>query len=130
MPRILYRRRQFLASAVLGLWVFAVFGDIANACTWDGVAAVPHQPTMAVHAVGDAMDDGIALGSEEPCSNDIPLVGVLQLVQDMPTGQPLVVATHHDLGLLPISASSFRLARTAHPSSGVPFSLRIVRLTL
>ncbi len=76
------------------------------------------------------MEDGMATGCEEFCSNDVPLVGVLQLVQDPPAGQPLVVATHHDLGFLPISAPLLRLARTAHPSSGVPFSLRIVRLTL
>jgi hypothetical protein len=130
MTRILHRHRRFLASAVLGLWAFAVFVGIANACTWDGVAAVPHQPTTAVHAGGDPMEDGMAPGCEEFCSNDVPLVGVLQMVKDPPAGQPLLVATHHELGFLPISAPLLRLARTAHPSAGVPFSLRIVRLTL
>lgn len=130
MSRILHRHRQFLASAVLGLWAFAVFVGIANACTWDSVAGVPHQPTMPVHAGGDSIDDGMAPGCEKFCSNDLPLLGVLQLLQDMTAGQPLVVATHHKLGVLPISAPLLRLARTAHPSSGVPFSLRIVRLTL
>jgi hypothetical protein len=129
MSRILRRYRQFLASAALGLWAFAVFVGIANACTWDGAAAVPHQPTAA-HATGDATDDGMASDCEEVCSNDLPLLGVLQLVQDTPAGQPLVVATHHKLGVLPTSAPALRLARTAHPSPGVPFSLRIVRLTL
>jgi len=126
---MLHRHRQFLASAVLGLWVFAVFVGIANACTWDGAAAVPHQST-AVHAVGHATDDGMALGCEEFCSHDLPLLGVLRLVQDTPAGQPLVVATHHKLGVLPISAPLLRFARSAHPSPGVPLSLHIVRLTL
>ena len=130
MSRILHRHRQFLASVVLGLWGFAVFVGIANACTWDGAVAVPHHPILAAHAVGDAMDDGFAPGCEEFCSNDAPLVGVLQQVQDTPAGQPLVVATHHKLGVLPISAPLLRLARTAHPAPGVPFSLRTVRLTL
>jgi len=76
------------------------------------------------------MEDGMAPGCEEFCSNDVPLVGVLQMLQDPPAGQPLVVATRHDLGFLPISAPLLRLARTAHPSAGVPLSLRIVRLTL
>ena len=129
MSRILHRHRQFVASAVLGLWAFAVFVGIANACMWDGAAAVPHQPT-AVHAVGDATDDGIPPGCDEFCINDVPLLSVLKLVQDQPAGQPLVVAIHHDAGFLPISASVRRLAWTAHPSPGVPFSLRIVRLTL
>jgi len=110
--------------------MFALFVGIANACTWDGVTAGPHQPTVAGHAAGGAMDHDTAPACEEFCSSDLPLLGVLQLVQDTPAGQPLVVATHHDLGFLPISAPVHRLARTAHPSPGVPFSLRIVRLTL
>ena len=110
--------------------MFALFVGIANACTWDGVTACPHQPTVAGHAAGDAMDHDTGSGCEELCSNDLPLLGVLQSVQDTPAGQPLVVATHHHLGFLPISAPVHRLARTTHPSPGVPFSLRIVRLTL
>ena len=130
MSRLLRRHRKFLTSGVLGLWLFALFVGIASACGWDGVTAVPHQPTVAAHAVGDAIDHDTAPACEEFCSNDVPLLGVLQLVQDTPTGQPLVIATHPDLGFLPISAPIHRLARTAHPSPGVPFSLRIVRLTL
>lgn len=76
------------------------------------------------------MDDDRVPACEEFCGNTLALLGVLQLVQDQPAGQPLVIATHHDLGFLPISAPVLRLARTAHPSPGVPFSLRIVRLTL
>jgi hypothetical protein len=132
MPHLLHRHRKFLASTVLGLWMFALFVGIANACSWDGVTAAPHQPTVAAHAVDDddAMDHGMAADCDEFCSNDVPLLSVLQLVQEQPAGQPLVVATHHDLGFLPISAPVLRLARTAHPFPGVPFSLRIVRLTL
>jgi hypothetical protein len=91
---------------------------------------VPHQPTVTAHPVDDAMDHGMAPGCEQFCNHNLPLLSVLQLVQEQPAGQPLVVATHHYLGFLPISAPVLRLARTAHPSPGVPFSLRIVRLTL
>jgi len=130
MGRLLHRHRKLLTSTVLGLWVFALFVGIGNACSWDGVTAVPHQPTMAAHTGDAAMDHGLAADCDEFCSNDVPLLGVLQLVQEQPAGQPLVVATHHDLGFVPISAPGLRLARTAHSSPGVPFSLRIVRLTL
>ena len=130
MSRLLHRHRKFLASTVLGLWAFALFIGIANACSWDGVTAVPHQPTMAIHAIGDAMDHDMAPGCEEFCSNDLPLFSVLQLVQEQPAQQPLVVATHHDLGFLPISAPVLRFELTAHPPPGAPFSLRTVRLTL
>ena len=134
MSRLLHRYRKSLASAVLGLWSFALLIGIANACSWDGVATVPHPPTTAAHATvhpsSDATDDDTALGCEEFCSNDVPLLGVLQLVQEPPAGLALLVATHHDFGFLPISAPELRLARGAHPPPGVPFSLRIVRLTL
>lgn len=130
MASLLHRHRRLLTSTILGVWMFALFVGIANACSWDGVTAVPHQPTVAAHAVDDVIDHGMAVDCDEFCSNDIPLLSVLQRVQEQPAGHPLVVATHHDLGVLPISAPGLRLARTAHPAPGVPFSLRIVRLTL
>jgi hypothetical protein len=85
---------------------------------------------VAAHAVEDATEHGLASGGDEFCSNDVPLLAVLQLIQDTPAAQQLVVAADHDFGFLSISASAFRLARTARPSPGVSFSLRIVRLTL
>ena len=130
MPRLLLRHRNILTSSVLGVWMFALFVGIANACSWDVVTVVPHQPTTAVRAAGDAMGHGMASGCDKFCSNDVPVLSVLQLVQEQPAGQPLVIATHHDLGFLPNSAPVLRLAQTSHSSPGVPFSLRIVRLTL
>jgi hypothetical protein len=130
MPRLLHRHRKCLSSTVLGMWVFALFVGIANACSWDGVTAMPHQPTAAVHADGETIEHEMAPGCEDFCSNDLPLFSVLKLVQDQPAGQPLVLATRHDLGLRPIFAPNLRLARNAHPPPGVPFSLRFVRLTL
>jgi hypothetical protein len=116
------------------LWTFALFIGIANACSWDGVSTVAHLPTTAAHATEhatrDAADEGTAPACEEFCSNDVPLLGVLQLVQEPPAGLALLVATHHDVGCLPISAPALRPARGAHPPPGVPFALRIVRLTL
>jgi hypothetical protein len=120
MSRLLHRYRKSLASAVLGLWAFALFVGIANACSWDGVATVPHPPTTAAHAAAHATRD----------ATNVPLQGVLQQVQEPPAGLALLVATHHDFGFLPISAPGLRLARGAHPPQGVPFFLRIVRLTL
>jgi hypothetical protein len=130
MSRLLKRNRKFLSASVLGLWVFALFVGIANACSWDGVTAVRHQLPVAAHAMVDATDHDAAPGCDEFCSNDIPLLSVLQLAQGPVAGQPLAVATHYDLGIQPASAPAFRLAWTARPSPGVPFSLRIVRLTL
>jgi hypothetical protein len=130
MPRLLHRHCKLLTSTVMGLWVFALFVGIANACSWDGVSAVPHQPTVAAHAGDVAMDHGMAADCDEFCSNDVPLLGVLQLVQEQPAGQSLVVATHHRLGVVPSAALVLRLARTTHPPPGVSFSSHIVRLTL
>ena len=130
MPRLLHRHRKFLSSSVLGMWVFALFVGIANACSWDGMTAVPHQSTAAIHADSETMDHDMAPGCEKFCSNDLPLFSVLRLVQDQPAGQPLVLATRHDLGSRPISAPNLRLARNAHPPPGAPYFLRFVRLTL
>ena len=130
MFQLLRRHRKYLTSAILGLWVFALFVGIANACSWDGVTAVPHHSNVAEHPIDDVADHDMAPGCYEFCSNDVPMLSVLQLVQDQPAGQPLALATYHHLGVLPISASVLRLTRAAHPPPGVPFSLRTVRLTL
>ena len=111
------------------MWMFALFVGIANACSWDGVTAVPHQPTAAIHADGETMDHDMGPGCESFCSNDLPLLSVLQPVQDQPAGQPLGLPTSHDIGSRPISALTLRWARNAH-RPGVPYSLRFVRLTL
>ena len=89
-----------------------------------------HPPTVNAHAVDRADDHDQAPGCVEFCSNDVPLVGALKLVQDQPAGQPLVVLSHYYLGALPIFAPAPCLARKVHPPPGVPFSLRTVRLTL
>ena len=133
MSGLLRRHRKFLSATALGLWMFALFVGFANACSWDGVTAVNHQPPMATAAhaaVEDAGGHDAAPGCDEFCSNDIPLLSVLRLAQGPLAGQPLVVAAHYDLGIQPASAPAFRLAWTARPSPGASFFLRIVRLTL
>ena len=97
--------------------MFALFVGIANACCWDGVTAVPHQPTVAAHAVDDAMDHGMASDCEECCSNDVPLLSVLKLVQEQPAGQPLVIATHYDLGFLWFVMNMFSIRMFSFVSS-------------
>src|SRR5664279_2903233 len=130
MPGLLLRKRKLFTSFILGLWLFALFVGIANACSWDGVTSVSHHPMAAAHPVDDAVDHDQAPGCDDFCNNDIPVLGVLKLVQDQPAGQPLVLASHYDLGVLSISAPVLRLARDARPPPGAPFSLRTVRLTL
>lgn len=122
--------RKILASSAVVIWAFGVFAGIANACSLDGLPATPHHPVTAVHAGDDAVDSGGAPDCDEHFGASLPLPGLVQRTQEQPVGEPLVVATHHQPGFLPISAPVLRAARTAHPSTGVPFSLRIVRLTL
>jgi hypothetical protein len=94
MSRPLHRHRKFITSSILGLWIFALFVGIANACSWDGVTAAPHHATVAAHAIEDIADQDLAPGCDEFCSNDVPMLSVLKLVHDQPAGQPLVLATH------------------------------------
>jgi hypothetical protein len=130
MIRLLHRKRGLLASATLGLWLFALFVGIANACSWEGATGVPHHPALVAHAVADVADHHSAPGCEEFCRNDVPLQSVLKRVQDPPEGQQIVLATRHDPGFLPTSAPVFRIARTALPAPGAPSSLRLVRFRL
>jgi hypothetical protein len=129
MLHLLRHRRKGLASAALGLWLFALFLGIAHACSWDGVTTVTHIANLPVHA-GDGMADKSAPDCEDTPSNDLPLPSVHQLAQDPSGGIALPVATHSDLRLLPSSALLSGSACIAHPPPGVPFSHRIVRLTL
>jgi hypothetical protein len=124
MVSSLRRRRKALSSVILGVWTFALFVGIANACGWDGVTTVPHHP-VAAHSV-----DGMPPGCEQFCNDNLPLVGKLQSLQDGSAGQPLVFAAHYYVGFAPMPAPVLRTALAAHPPPGVPLSLRFVRLTL
>ena len=129
MPQLLCRHRKGLASAALGLWLLALFLGIAHACSWDGVTTVTHTPPPEAHVGGSVAGDS-APDCEDSASNDLPLPSVFQLVQDPPAEVALIVATQHDLRLLPNSAPLAGLSGRAHPPPGVPFSHRVVRLTL
>lgn len=130
MPRLLHRHREFLASSVLAMWMFSLFVGVANACSRDGVTAGRHLSTAAIHADSATVDHAMATACEDVGSTDLPVFNVLQLVQDQPAGQPLVLATRHDRGSRRIPALNLRHARNAHPQPGVPYSLRFVRLAL
>ncbi len=132
MSRLLRRHGKVLASTVAGFWAFAVFAGIATACIRDVATSIPPAPVTAVHAAGGALDHGTAPDCGEHFGNQGPLPAPVRPAQEQeqPAGQPLADATHHDPGYPPLSAPALRSARTAHPSPGVPFSLRIVRLAL
>lgn len=129
MPQLLRRHRKGLATAALGLWLFALFLGIAHACSWDGVTTVPHTPALEAH-VGGGMADDTAPDCEDSASNDLPLPSGLALVQDAPAEITLIAAREHDLRLLPNSARLASVSGRDHPPPGVPFSHRLVRLTL
>jgi len=129
MPHLMRRHRKGLVTASLGMWLFALFLGIAHACSWDGVTTVTHTPPLEAHMGGGAADTTVP-DCEDSASNDLPLPNVVQLVQDPPAEVALIVATQHDLRLLPNFAPLAGLSGRAHPPPGVPFSNRIVRLTL
>jgi hypothetical protein len=129
MSQLLRHHRKGLASAALGLWLFALFLGIAHACSWDGVTTVTHTPAPEAHVGGGVADDR-APNCEDSASNDLPLPSGFQLVQDPPAEVAMIVATQHDLRLLPNSAPLAGVSGREHPPPGVPFFHRIVRLTL
>ena len=129
MPQLLRRHRRGLASAALGLWLFALFVGIAHACSWDGVTTVTHTPALEPH-VGGGVADSTAPDCEDSASSDLPLPSGLQLVQDAPAEVTLIVARQQDLRVLANSARLASVSGREHPPPGVPFSHRLVRLTI
>jgi hypothetical protein len=121
------RHRKTITSLILGTWLFAVFVGVANAC-------IP-QPFEASQNVGMAMgsapdgDDDISANCLQFCSVDTPLFSKLQLIQDQPAGQSLLVASVGN-PLLPAPAPAVPVVYLAHPPPDVPILLRSLRLAL
>ena len=124
----LRRRRRALASLFLGAWLFALFVGVANACLPGGAADMSPTAAMAMGAGhGDGEDQ--APGCLQFCYDDAPLFSKLQLVQDQPAGQPLLVASGSAMRSR-VSASAPSMAYLAHPRQDVPLLLRTLRLAL
>jgi len=123
----LRRHRKGLASLILGAWFFALFVGIANAC-------LP-EPENAGETAGMAMspghggDEGQSPDCRQFCNVDTPLLSKLQLVQDQPAGQPLLVASVSNL-LSPACTAAVPATYLAHPPPDVPILLRSLRLAL
>ena len=74
-------------------------------------------------------DENASAGCQQFCNDDIPLLGKLQLVQDQPAGQPLLVASVSQF-LLTAPASAVTAVHFAHPPPDVPILLQTLRLAL
>jgi hypothetical protein len=123
----LRRHRRAVTSVILGAWVFALFVGIANACLPETVDTM--QTTGMAMAPGQDSDESPSAGCEQFCSIDTPLFSKLQLVQDQPAGQPLLVASVSTL-LSPALVSAVPVMYLAHPPPDVPILLRSLRLAL
>ncbi|GIK86936.1 MAG: hypothetical protein BroJett026_24170 [Betaproteobacteria bacterium] len=114
---------------MLGMWLFAQFVGIANAC-------LPGQP-VGKHPAGHGTMVVVAHHSDDVappecvsfCTEDAPLFAKLQLVPDQPAGQAFVVAMQP---FVLLARPGVRIAPTplAHPPPGVPLYLRSLRLVL
>lgn len=123
------RHRKAVASLILGAWLFALFAAIANACLPEpGSAGQTAGMTMAMDA-GHEGDESQSTACQQFCNDDTPLFSKLQLVQDQPAGQPLLIASLSPL-LSHAPASAVPAAYLAHPPPDVPILLRSLRLAL
>jgi hypothetical protein len=121
------RHRKALAALVLGTWLFAFFVGVANACN-----ALPsggmQDAGMAMGASHDGDEDGPS-SCLQFCNDDTPVVGKVQVDQDQPAGQPLLVAPLAvDCAPSPVLAGP--AGPLAHPPPDVPLLLRTLRLAL
>lgn len=121
------RHRKPLAGLFLGAWLFALFVGIANACLPATESGAGIAQGMAMPA--DSGHDDQSANCLQFCANDTPVFSKLQLVQDQPAGQPLLVpgliAT-----LAPTPADAVGVVRLARPPPDVPVLLRSLRLAL
>ena len=123
----LRRHRKTLAALLLGTWLFALFVGVAHACIATPVHAC--QDSGTTMGQGSDGDDDASGNCREFCSVDTPLPTKLQLVQDQPAGQPLLLAS---AGMLPARAVAPASTRSyqAHPPPDVPLLQRTLRLAL
>ena len=121
------RHRRRVAALILGAWLFALFAGIANACLPESGNTI-HNTSMDMGTEHDG-DSNRSAACEQFCNVDTPLFSKLQLVQDQPAGQPLLVASVSAL-LSSAPASAAPVVYLAHPPPGVPILLRSLRLAL
>jgi hypothetical protein len=121
------RHRKLLTSLVLGTWLFAHFVAVVHACNTLAPAGV-HDVAMVMDA-GQGGEDDCSKNCLQFCSDDTPVAGKVQFVQDQPAGQPLLVA-HPDVAWNPASLSARTVDQRAHPPPDVPLLLRTLRLAL
>ena len=123
----LRRHRRAVTSLILGAWLFALFVGIANSCLPETVNTM-QTADMAI-VPGEHGDESHSAGCQQFCSIDTPLFSKLQLVQDQPAGQPLLVASISTL-VSPVPASAVAAVYLTHPPPDVPILLRSLRLAL
>jgi hypothetical protein len=124
----LRRHRKPYAALFLGMWLFALCVGMASACRHE---AAPGHASMSGMAMQPESDDDCdrPVGCLQFCENDTPLLTKLQLVQDQPAGQPLLVATAAIVAMPFVAAPAARTHR-ARPPPDVPLILRTLRLAL
>ncbi len=124
----LRRHRKPVTSLFLGMWLFALFAGIANACLTDAASPATGMPEMAMGA-GQSDDHGPPPGCRQFCSTDTPVFSKLQLVQDQPAGPPLLIAGI-DAACRYVRTAVVAAAYRARPPTDVPPLLRTLRLAL
>ncbi len=111
------------------MWLLAAFVGIANACL-PGQGASAHPAAHASMAMGDHHpDESAPPDCAKFCNDDVPLFAKLQLVQDQPAGQPLLVAAF-DVSVAVDPSARVVPTHLAHPPPDVPLYLRSLRLAL
>jgi hypothetical protein len=125
---MLRRRRKAFAKVCLAAWLFVLGMGLAYACGWH--ADSHHEAELAASGVpASDHEDSVPPGCEDACKDQAAVVSKLQLVQDPPSGHPLLLPS---LVAVPASQGVARLDRAAseRPPPGLPVSIRFLRLHL
>jgi len=124
------RHRKPLSALMLGVWLFALFVSTANACMPVFVPGMgtPEQASNMAADCGEAEHQTPSASCLQFCADDTPVFSKLQLIQDQPGGQPLLISG--SAFVAPPRVPSLAVHQHAHPPPGVPVLLRSLRLAL
>lgn len=113
---------------MLGVWLFALFAGAANACGWLEPNAA-RANVVAVKTDDPSNDADAAIGCEQFCQTDVPVVTKLPPIDDQSATQPLIVAVR-DVGVTLVFPPALRLVPAATSPPDVPPYLRLAHLRL
>jgi hypothetical protein len=122
------RRRNYVASLLLGSWLFALAMGIAHACGLDTELGRASQAVTS--SVVDSSRDATSACCEQIGADGLAVPSDFQAIHDQAIEQPLLLDARFDPALVNRSAPPGSLKLRSHPAPAFALNLRFARLAL